>query len=122
MAVACVKTDTNRYTGTYTGTLTSADIIKEDVEMTFTNVSNKKTLFIFNIELEKTSENQFTADAEVILEIVHLLDTNITEDMVANASATFVFEEDEVTMDMKYNMLQKMTNTVNMRYIGKKIK
>ena len=117
---ACVKTDTNKYTGLYAGTLTSADIVKENVQLTFTNISNQKTLSLFDIELEKVSDNQFNASAEIVLEVIHLIDTNITAEMVSNTSATFVFENDEVTMDMKYNFSHKMTNTVNVRYIGKK--
>jgi len=120
VTIACNKADTNRYTGTYTGTLTTPGIVKDDVQMTFTNVFNKKTLSLFDEELTKKSENQFSADAEIVLNIIQLVNTDITEDMVSNTSAVFVFENDEVTMDLQYNLLQKMTNTVNVRYIGKK--
>jgi len=119
--VSCVKTNTNQLTGTYTGTLTSTYSVKEDVQLAFTNAHNKQSLFVFGMELEKISDNQFNADATIVLEIVHLIDTNITEDILSNASATFVFEDDEVTMDMKYSLYKKMLdNTLYVRYIGKK--
>ena len=117
---ACVKTDTKKYTGVYVGTLTSADIVKKNIQLTFTNASNKKTLSLFDIDLTKISENQFEADAEIVLEIIHLIDTNVTVDMLSNTSATFVFENNEVSMDMKYNFSRKMTDVINVRYIGKK--
>lgn len=121
MAVSCNKVDVSKLAGTYTGTLTSADVVKEDVQLTFSTVFDRKTLSLFNVELEKTSENnKFNADASVILEMIHLIDADITEDIVTNASAVFVFEDEEVTMDMKYSISHKMNNTVNVRYIGKK--
>jgi hypothetical protein len=120
VVVSCNKLDTSKFTGTYTGTLTSMNLVKENVQLTFTNVQNKKKLSIFGSELEKISENQFNADASVILEIIHLIDTNITKNMIVNASAAFVFDGDEVTMSMKYSISHKMTNTVNVIYIGNK--
>jgi hypothetical protein len=117
--ISCKKDDLNIYTGTYTGTLTSTDFVKKDVKLTFTNASNKKTLCLFDIELTKVSENQLNADAKIVLELIHLIDTNITVDIVANASATFVFENEEVTMDMKYSLIGR-TSDKNVRYIGKK--
>ena len=117
---SCVKDNTDQYVGIYTGTLTTIDFVKEDVQLTFTNHSNKKTLSIFDIELEKISDNQFNANIEVILEIIHLVDTGITADILSNASATFAFENDEVTMDMKYNFFKSVEEPFYVRYIGKK--
>jgi len=118
-AISCKKEGTSVYTGTYTGKLTSANFVKDDVQLTFTNASNNKTLCLFDIALTKISENQFSADAKVVLEIIHLFNADITADKVSNPSATFVFEDGEVTMDMKYNSSEQ-TDNINVRYIGKK--
>ena len=118
--ISCKKSDTNQYAGTYIGTLTTTDdFVKKDVQLTFTNTPNKKMLYLFDIALTKISDNQFNADAKIVLEIIHLIDTAIKADIVTNASATFVFENEEVTMDMKYN-LPEIVNYINVRYIGKK--
>jgi len=116
---SCKKADVSEFTGTYTGKLTAKDFIKENVQLTFTSTSNKNTLCLFDIALTKVSDNQFHADGEIILEIIHLVEPNITTDIVSNATVTFVFENEEVTMDMRYN-LSARTGSVNIRYIGKK--
>ncbi len=116
----CKKTDIAKYTGTYTGTLTSTNFIKEDVQLTFTSEeSHKESLFLYGIALTNTSKGQYSANDEIVLKIIHIINQDITADVISNTSAVFVFEEEEVTMDMKYN-IAGVTNTVNVRYIGNK--
>ena len=120
-ANSCKKMNTGDYTGTYSGTLTAADFVREDVQLTFTNNPDNTTLFLFDIELIKVSENQFTGDGDVVLEIINMVDTSVKADIVSNMSATFVFEDDEVAMDMRYSLLKNM-DAIYVRYIGKKNK
>jgi hypothetical protein len=111
--VSCKTPDANQYAGTYIGTLTTTDdFVKKDVQLIFTNTPNKKILYLFDVALTKISGNQFNADAKIVLKIIHLIDTTIKADIITNASATFVFENEEVTMDMKYN-LPKRVNYMN---------
>jgi hypothetical protein len=116
----CKKIDASKYTGTYLGTLTATNFVKEDVELTFTNQnSNKETLYLDGIALNRISEGRYDANEEIILRIINILNVDITLDIISNTSAVFVFEKNEVTMDMQYNM----TGTVNsstIRYVGHK--
>ena len=121
MASSCQKESVNMYTGTYKGTLTTDDLVKKDVALTFRKGTDKKTLSLFDIDLAKTSENQFSADAAIMLKIIHLVDMDIAEKMLFNASATFVFENDEVTMDMEYSLSKSaVQEPLHVRFIGKK--
>ena len=121
MVSACQRENVNTYAGKYKGTLTADVLVKNDVGLIFRKGTDKKTLSLFDVDLIKTSENQFSADVEIMLKILHLIDADITEKMLSNASATFVFENNEVTMDMKYNLSKSvMQDPIYVRYIGKK--
>ena len=121
MVSACQRENVNTYAGKYEGTLTAGNLVKNDVGLTFRKGTEKKTLSLFDIDLTKTAKNQFSADATILLKIIHLIDADITEKTFFNASATFVFENDEVTMDMKYSFSQSdVQEPIYVRYIGKK--
>jgi hypothetical protein len=116
----CKKIDTSKYTGTYFGTLTATNFVKEDVELTFTNKnSNKEILYLYDVALKRISEGRYDANEEIILKIIHILNMDITLDVISNTSAVFVFEKNEVTMDMQYNVAGTVSSS-NIRYIGHK--
>jgi uncharacterized lipoprotein YehR (DUF1307 family) len=116
----CRKTDASKYTGVYIGTLTAIDYTKEDVELVFVNKDgNKEILYLYDIALTRTSKGQYSANGEIALKIINMLNEEITLDIISNTSTVFVFEEDEVTMDMHYN-IAGTANTFHVRYIGNK--
>jgi uncharacterized lipoprotein YehR (DUF1307 family) len=116
----CGKKDASKYTGTYIGTLTATDFVKEDVELTFTNKSSKKeVLYLYGIALTRTASGQYNANNEIALKIINILNEDMDTDIISNTSVLFVFEEDEVTMDMQYN-IAGVADPFYIRYIGVK--
>lgn len=116
----CKKTDASKYTGTYIGTLTATDYIKEDVELLFVNKDgNKEILYLYDIALTRIAKGQYNANEKIALKFINMLNEEITLDIISNTSTVFVFEGDEVTMDMHYN-IAGTTDTFHIRYIGNK--
>jgi uncharacterized lipoprotein YehR (DUF1307 family) len=120
LLTGCKKADSSKYSGAYIGILTATDYAKEDVELVFAcKNTNKEILYLYDIGLTRVSEGQYNANGEIALKIINLINENITLDIISNTSTTFVFEKDEVTMDMHYNIAGS-ANTLHIRYIGKK--
>jgi hypothetical protein len=116
----CRKIDASKYTGTYIGTLIAIDYTKEDVELVFVNKDgNKEILYLYDVALTRISKGQYDADEEIALKIIKMLNEDITPDIISNTSTVFVFDTDEVTMDMHYNVAGT-ADTFHVRYIGNK--
>jgi hypothetical protein len=116
----CRKTDASKYTGTYIGTLTTIDYTKENVEFVFVNKNgNKEILYLYDIALTRVSKGQYNASEEIAMKIISMMNEEITPDITSNTSTVFVFDVNEVTMDMHYNVAGT-ANTFHVRYIGNK--
>jgi hypothetical protein len=116
----CRKTDASKYTGAYIGTLIATDYIKEDVELIFVNKDgNKEILYLYDIALTRISKGQYNANEEIALQIINIFNEEITSDIISNTSIAFVFDGNEVTMDMHYNVAG-VANMFHVRYIGNK--
>ena len=118
--VACEKNAVARYAGTYTGTLSSHKLIKENVELRFEKDDSKThTLALFGIPLKKEEINRYTTGDTVVLNILQIAYPRLARGQIANMSALFVFEENEVSMDLAYSVVNNPTN-LNLCFIGKK--
>jgi len=118
--IACKKDAVGKYVGIYQGTLSSQEVVKENVEFCFEiDNSNEEMLTMYGHSLKYREENQYTADAAIVLEVIHILYPKTTRTQLANSSALFVFEEKEVTMELTYSIAGNSEDQ-NMRFIGKK--
>ena len=119
--ITCRKGAASKHAGVYCGTLSSPEITKKDsVEFYFgIDVSNEEILTLFEQPLKRGIENQYTADGTIVLDIIHILYPRTVRAQIANTSALFVFEENEVMMDMTYSLVGTSEN-MNIRFIGKK--
>jgi PBP1b-binding outer membrane lipoprotein LpoB len=120
LLTGCKGKDASKYAGIYKGTLMTADYTEKDVELVFTNKNtNKETLYLYDIALSRILKGQYNANEEIALKLINILNEDITFDVISNTSTTFVFEDNEVTMDMHYN-IAGTANTFHIRYIGSK--
>ena len=116
----CRKDVADKYAGTYLGTLSSQEIVKDSIELRFgVDDSNEEILTMFEHPLKHEIENQYKADESVVLEIIRILYPKTARTQITNTSALFVFEEKEVTMELIYSFADSPEN-MNMRFIGKK--
>ena len=116
----CKKDIVDRQVGVYLGTLSSQEIIKDSVEFHFEiDSSNEEILMLFEHPLKHETDNQYMADETIVLEIIRILFPKTTRTQIANTFALFVFEENEVTMDLTYSTAGN-SESLNIRFIGKK--
>ena len=117
---ACKKDIVSSYAGVYLGTLSSQKVVQDSVEFQFQkDASDKQMLALFEYPLIQKESNQFMAEGEVVLKIIHILYPRLSRSQISNTSALFVFEKEEVTMELTYSMAGNL-DSHNMRFIGKK--
>ena len=117
---ACKKDIVGSYAGVYLGTLSSQKVVKDSVEFQFErDASDEQMLALFEFPLVKKETNQYTADGEVVFKIIHILYPRLSRTQISNTSALFVFEKEEVTMELTYSMAGN-SDSHNIRFIGKK--
>ena len=117
---ACRKDIVGSYVGVYLGTLSSQKIVQDNVEFQFEkNASDEQMLALFEYPLVQKETNQYTADGEVVFKIIHMLYPRLSKGQISNTSALFVFEKEEVTMELTYSVAGSQ-DSHNIRFIGKK--
>ncbi|MDR1459173.1 MAG: hypothetical protein LBI60_03060, partial [Bacteroidales bacterium] len=73
----------------------------------------------YGVALKRIADGQYDANEEIIIKIINILNMDVSFDIISNASAVFVFEKNEVTMDMQYNIAGTVSSS-NIRYVGRK--
>ena len=114
------KEDISDFAGVYKGTLSSQNLIKDDVELLFeVDASNKETLLFSGHALTHEEDGHYSiAEKEALLKIVNMLYPRRASNSVFNTSAVFVFEKKELTMQLDYNTEDSEILTI--RFIGER--
>jgi hypothetical protein len=101
----CKKDKTNKYAGTYTGTLISAGQSKENQKLIFiSGIQDEENLYLYGYLLTKQSETQYVLNDKILITLIQLI-TPITSGELDKVSATFTFTDGGVEMNMTYNLI-----------------
>ncbi len=107
------KDSANEYAGTYKGTFSIVASNKTvNGTLVFTSgISDEENLYLYGAKLTKVSDNQYTSDSKLLRTIIALFSTE-SADQIENINATFNFSGSQVTMELKYKVLNLADITV----------
>jgi len=122
VAAGCGKTQSNPYSGTYVGVLSSVaeKYQKDDFKMVFTNgIKDEANLYLYGLPLTKVTEEKYEAKGELVIQIIKLVNPNAKSEEIKDASIVFTFATGKVSMNAEYKVLDAIDVSV-IKYEGVK--
>jgi hypothetical protein len=109
--VSCDTLTSNKYAGTYTGTMSSGldtnKVVKDNIKILITNgVTDATALYMDGLMLNKTSETEYYLTGSQLSTIIQLIAPTVTSDKIENANCELVFSENKLDLAITYKLLE----------------
>lgn len=107
---SCDKVVSNKYSGTYTGSMTmstdSTKDTKENIKILITNsLTDENILYLTGLQLTKKSDTEYALSGTQVATIIKLGFPNVNSDKIENANCKLYFSDNKLDMDISYNIL-----------------
>lgn len=109
--VSCDTLTSNKYSGTYTGTMSSGldsnKVVKDNIKILITNgVTDASALYMNGLLLNKTSETEYYITGSQLATIIQLIAPTVSSDKIENANCELVFSENKLDVAITYKLLE----------------
>lgn len=109
--VSCDTLTSNKYSGTYTGTMSSGldsnKVVKDNIKILITNgVTDASALYMNGLLLNKTSETEYYITGSQLATIIQLIAPTVSSDKIENANCELVFSDNKLDVAITYKLLE----------------
>jgi len=108
---SCDKLTSNKYSGTYSGSMSSAadtsQVKKDNIKILITNNPlDESQLFMDGLTLTKESDSKYSLSGSQLVTIIQILFPDVKNDQIENANCELNFSENHLDLDIKYKLIE----------------